>query len=918
MSQPFADTRLPLLGVKLCPPPAPVDLIERPGIDARLDAALRRPVTLIAAPAGSGKTTALLQWAEHRGRSLAWFTIDAGDAAPERFWRYLLAALDRRAPGVAAPALALLQAPQPPPIDVVLGQALASLAARPEPLILALDDYHLIQDPAIHQALAFLIAHLPSQLQLVLLSRADPPLPLARLRARGQLGELREGDLRFTADEIARVLGTCFDVRLGDQDLAALEARTEGWAAGLQLVGLALHGHADPHAFIAAFSGSHRYIFSYLVDDVLLQQPAHIQRFLIATSVLDRLCGPLCDAVLGGDPPESRLAPGPSPFVGSYSQSILEQLQRTHLFTIALDDHGSWYRYHHLFRDVLRHRLRHNHPELIADLHRRAADWYAAYATTAGAGALEVALQHAQAAADAPLVARLAEQLADQHMQHSQLAALRALLVSLPGQLVRCQPTLALADAWAQFNRGDYAAAERMLQRADALAQPTASDAHQRLRGPILVLQAHLARLNGRPGEALALARGAHAQLGDDLPMWRASLAGCIADATESTSDDLAAARQAYQEALDLAETSGDVAATLVAVRQVAWLQRVQGQLRAAAETCARARLRLRERDLAQLPLAGLLDVELGEIAYERNDLAEAQEHLAAAVAVGTQAGLIDVAVPGAAALARVYAQLGKYDEARGLLDRTAAHFGGAWMEALFGAARAALAIEQGDLAAAAAWAAPHSPDALSGHGLRMHPGLLVARVLLAQRRAGEALAVLQPLQRRAEAAQCWGMLVRILALLAAARQQQGQIGEAQALLERALRLAEPEGYVRAVIDVGAPLGDLLAAAAAAHHPPAQPHLRAYARRLLDALPPRVGAYHARRDAPAAALPDPLSDRELEVLRLIDRGATNQLIAEQLIVSPNTVKKHVSNIFVKLDVNSRTEALARARALGLL
>jgi LuxR family transcriptional regulator, maltose regulon positive regulatory protein len=504
--QPGGAPRDVLLATKLHLPRTPPGFLPRPRLQERLEEGLARGLLLVCAPAGFGKTTLLAGWAHGGRRPVAWLSLDGGDNDPSRFWRHVAAALDRSRPGLAEQLLPLLDPPAPPSCEGLVAALVNQLAARPGELALVLDDYHLIEAPPVHAALGFLLEHRPPGLRLVLASRADPPLPLARLRARGQLGELRERDLRFTPEEAGGVLAAAVGTGLPDSAVAALTERTEGWVAGLQLAALSLRDQPDVAGFVASFSGSHRYVLDYLTEEVLDRQPDEVRDFLLATSILERLSGELCDAVTGR----------------TDGQRTLEQLERANLFLQPLDEVRGWWRVHQLFADLLRARLQQEQPERVPALHHAAAGWCERY------GLADEAVRHALAAGDPTWAARLIERHADGLLLRSEGATVQRWLAALPPELVEARPRLLLAEARVALLGGRVEegqarldAAERALAAApadDAPYQPSAGRAASLLANvpaTIALDRAWLAELRGDADLAIASASRALAEVGD-------------------------------------------------------------------------------------------------------------------------------------------------------------------------------------------------------------------------------------------------------------------------------------------------------------------------------------------------------------------------------------------------------------------
>jgi LuxR family maltose regulon positive regulatory protein len=929
---------MPLLTTKLYIPPPRPGQVPRPRLLARLDAALglHHRLILVSAPPGFGKTTLLSEWVAHlrsdaaANRSLAgrvaWVSLDPGDNALPRFMAYLIAALQTIEAGVGAGVLGALQAPGPadagPPsaLEPLLTALINELAALPEPLLLVLDDYHLIEAPVIHHALTFLLDHLPPHMGLVLATRADPPLPLSRLRSRGALTELRQAELRFTPGEAAAFLNRTMGLELRAEEVTALEARTEGWIAGLQLASLALQGtlalsgDRGGTAFVEAFAGDDRYVVDYLVEEVLDRQTEAVHRFLLETSILDRLSGPLCNAVRFG--PET---PGSSEGANAGrrgdSQALLEELERRNLFLVPLDGNRRWYRYHRLFADLLRHRLHQARPDRVPALHRRASRWYE------DNGFLADAVEHALAAKDFERVADLIEPASWVHLSQGGASTLLGWLDALPAALLHRRPRLDLLYAWALLAAMELEAiearlhgVERRLPAAGGPADPAGStDDPDAVRGEIMAIRATLAGLRGDMPAAIELAR----QALDHLPAGELHLRGILADilgAAYDASGNTAAASQAYTEAAALSQAAGNPLIALIALGNLARLQETQGRLRQAAATCHQTLELAAGLQGEPPPSAGMAEAGLGKLAYEWDQLDDAARHLEVAIERGRRGGVVELVAAGCAALAPVYQARGDPQGATALIEE-AEHLVqtvgiSAGSRAQVAATRVRLWLLQGDLEAAAGWASglavgdDYDP-------LRQVEGIALARVLLAQApgqpdRLQDALRLLEGLLRATEAQGWMGQALEILALQAIALQRAGEPERAMDVLARALSLGEPEGYVRTFLDLGAPMRELLQAAARRGIRPA------YAGHLL--------ARAAGETAPVAPSPlvEPLSDRELEVLHLIAAGLSNREVAQRLVITPGTAKWHAHNIYGKLGVHSRTQAVARARELGLL
>jgi len=879
----------PLLATKLYRPPPRPHRVRRPHLLERLHAGLPRKLTLLSAPAGFGKTTLLSDWLAQCPRPAAWLSLDAGENDPTRFLSYLVAALQTLAPTIGAGALGALQSPQPPPPEALLTSLLNDLATLSEPVVLVLDDYHVLASHAVDQALTYLVEHLPPQLHLVLATRADPQLPLARWRARDHLSELRVADLRFTPAEAGEFLTQVMGLPLAEADIAALERRTEGWIAGLQLAALSLQGQPDPTGFIQAFSGSHRFVLDYLAEEVLQQQSARVQAFLLRTAILDRLCGPLCEAVVG-----DRAGSG---------QATLEYLDQANLFLVPLDAERRWYRYHQLFADLLRQRL----PQSLAGdagrevaaLHGRASVWYEAQG-------LELeAFHHAAAAQDVERAARLIEGKGMPLHFRGAVTTLLGWLASLPTTVLDARPALWVRYASLSLVNGQTTGVEEKLQAAEkALEGVEPDDTTRDLIGRIAAARATLALTRYQVDNMLVQSRRALEYLHPDNLALRATANWTLGFAY-LIQGDRAAARRALTEAIVLSQASGDIFTVLLATIGLGSVQELDNQLHQAAETYQRV-LQL----TGDQPLQIIYEAHLGlaRVLYEWNDLEAAEQHARQSLHLARQyERVIDRFVVCEVFLARLKLAQGDAVGAAALL----AEAGQSARQNNFvarlpevAATQVLLWLRQGHLAAAAQLVETHDLP------------LSQARVHLAQGDPTAALAALAPWCRQVEARGWADERLKVLVLQAVALQAQGDQDQAVQVLGEALALAEPGGFIRTFVDEGRPMAHLLAAAGAREVMPdsigkvlAVFEAEAQQREDTSYRPPA---------SPAQPLIEPLSPREVEVLQLIAQGLSNQAMSERLFLALSTVKGHNRNIFGKLQVQRRTEAVARARELGLL
>jgi LuxR family maltose regulon positive regulatory protein len=907
-----------LLATKLHVPRPPSGFVPRRRLVEALGEGLARGRVLVCAPAGFGKTALLADWARGAGRPVAWLGLDGGDSDPARFWRYAVAALDRARPGLAGRVALLLGPPSPRSFEGLVTALINELAADPGPdeVLLVLDDYHLVDSGPVHESVALLLENLPPGLRVVVSGRADPPLPLARLRARGQLAELRVADLRFSPEEAAALLREAVGADLPGQAVAALTARTEGWAAGLQLAGLSLRGQPDEAGFVAAFSGSHRFVLDYLTDEVLAGQSGPVREFLLETSVLERLSGELCDAVTGR----------------AGSQAMLADIERAGLFLVPLDEVRGWWRYHHLFADLLRARLQAEQPGRAVALNRVAAAWCEEHDLA------DDAVRHALAAGDAAWAARLVERHVEELLGRSEGATLRRWLSALPAESVRMRPRLCLAQAVGAAQGFQLEALEALLDGAERSAAVSGDEPYEPSLGPpqgdsvlanvpagIAFLRASLARLRGDAALAVDYNRQALAELGEDDWLMRSFVRWNQA-AADWLGGRLGPAERGLAEVLAERRAAGEFFGDFLAMRvcyDLGEVRRAQGNLDAAAATCRQALEAAGES--SQTALTGLAHVGLAQVLYERNDLDAALDHATRGVTLCRQLASSPALAAGLAVVARIRHAHG---DAAGALEAMG-EAGQAGLSpqvvALLNpvpSQRARLLLAQGDIRAAARWAtaAGLRPDDEPDYP-REPAYLVLARVLLARKDPGPALTLLQRLLDAAASQDRTGSIIEIQALRALALAARGDHASALGALAEALTLARRHGYVRVLADEGSPMRALLARLSAAR-PGQQPAARridpGYLAALLracgqaDATPPR------RPAAGPPGLAEPLTGRELEVLRLLAAGRSNQRIARDLVVALDTVKKHVTHVLGKLGAGNRTEAAARARQLGLI
>jgi LuxR family maltose regulon positive regulatory protein len=906
-----------LLETKLYVPKPRHDLVPRPRLSGQLDRGAASKLMLVSAPAGFGKTTLLTEWlaagpAGPAGQLLvAWLSLDRGDSDPASFWAYVIAALRTVAPGVGESALAQLHALQRPPIETVLTALLNELAAVTADIVLVLDDYHAVDAHEVQDGMAFLLGHLPPRLHVVIASRADPALPLARLRARGELVEIRAAELRFTPDEAAAYFNGMMGLRLAAQDVAALEGRTEGWIAALQLAALSMQGRADIAGFIAGFAGDDRYVVDYLFEEVLQRQPDDVQTFLLQTSILDGLSGPLCDAVTGR----------------GGGKAMLEALDRGNLFLVPLDDRRQWYRYHHLFADVLRARLLDEQPGQVPDLHRRASVWYES------SGEQPIAIGHALAARDFERAATLIELAIPVLARTRQEATVRGWLEKIPDEVARVRPVLSAGFAGALLTSGELEGVEGRLRDAERWLDPAAGaqpgsqpsqpqmvvadeEGFRSLPATIEMYRAGLALARGDSPGTVRHARRALELAPEDDHLRRAGPAGLLGLAFWG-SGDLAAAHRAYSECAAGLLRAGYVADVLGCAIALADIRIAQGRLGEATRTYEQALQLVTEHDGPVLRGTAGLYVGLSELCLERGDLTAAVRHLVTSQELGEHTGLPQHPYRLRVAMARVQEAEGNLSGAHDLLSEAERRYVSDFFPDVrpVPALKARVWIAQGRPGAALGWAHEQglsAEDDLSY--LREFGHITLARALVAQyqdERAEscieQAARLLERLLPAAEAGGRMGRVIEILVLQALAHHARGDVPAALGFLGRAVTLAEPEGYVQVFTEAGPAVAVLLRTAAK------QAASRDYARRLLAA------ASGPGPSSPTGqALIEPLSERELDVLRLLGTELNGPAIARELVVSLNTVRTHTRKIYAKLAVTSRRAAVRRAAELDLL
>ncbi len=944
-----------ILTTRLSIPSLRPNLVPRLRLYQKLNQGLESGFILVSAPAGYGKSTLLSAWLSQVGYPAAWISLDEGDNDPARFLAYLEAALQKIEPSLtavlplappAAGASSLAAgASSPPAMEMLLTSLVNQLSQLARPFWLVLDDYHRIQNQTIHQMMRFLIEHRPLPLHLAISTRADPPLPLARLRARSQMTELRLADLRFSQPEIAEFLDRGMGLNLSDADLALLEASTEGWIAGLQMAGLSLQGRKDVSGFIRSFSGENRFVLDFLFEEVFQQQTAGLRNFLLQTSILEQLCASLCDAVT----------------LREDSQAILEKLERNNLFLILLDEQRNWYRYHHLFRDLLHIRLMQTLPDSTALLHQRASAWYAA------AHDLENAITHALAAPDFERAARLIEQIVHNLDKPNKQAALTLWLDKLPLETLHAHPWLCVYRAWGYYWIGRRGQEEEWLQTAEKIMAQTAREAvlaegapqTRHIQGYIAAVRSFVALADEDIPRALEMGQNALRLLPDDDYEMRCETAVALAGVHWALGDVVRSER-----AFALARTAGLKVSPTMAVPSTCYMgiqQVKQGRLSDAIATFSDGLRLATLPDGYETPVAGFPHVKLGDIWRERNDLALAWQHLNRGVAQCHRLAQPDVLADAYVCLGRYQLAVGNLPAAHDALDKAGQiaqqakvdPFVLSWLDEC----RLKIWLAESDLDAVTLWLQKCGllPDEPFNYLHDLHHQNL-ARALVIQGilspsipASAPAAPLLARLQMAAVRAGWVHEEIKILVLQALHAQALGKSAAARQSLASALVRSAPGGYVRVFIDEGQVIKDLLITSAESWQNEPGDTLAQSGGELREEQIAGIHRYIARliaefakpirqtepttpappaladpsRSAPPAPTPpaamvEPLSAREMEVLRLLAQGDADKKIAETLIIARETVHKHLKNIYGKLGVHSRTAAIARARDLGLL
>ena len=904
-----------ILKTKLAIPPLRTDLVKRPRLVKKLSEGLNGKLSLLSAPPGYGKTTLVSEWIHQKKLQAAWFTIDEGDNDPASFLAYVIAALQTIEKNWGRPTLKLLQSPQSLPYESAIITLIESLTSHPKNVVLVCDDYHHIQTSAIHDMVGFLLDHLPSQMHLVLATRSDPPLPLSKLRSRQQMTELRSSELGFTSEETKMYFREQLDVELPLEEVLLLDSRTEGWITGLQLAALSMQGRKDTHGFVEKFAGDNRYIVDYLMEEVLNRQPQHIESFLLETSILDPLTGPLCDAVIQHQ----------------NSQQMLESLERSNLFIFSLDSARKWFRYHRLFADSLRQRLLHNKGEIVPELHRRACDWYDKN------GLKYEAIEHALSGDDFDRAAFLLEDMAEVVWDRGQQVKLSQWFGRLPKRIISSRPQLCVFYARSLIMSGRQAEAEECLDTVERILDSSSEEiieilpdgtsfrhtyGRKEMLGKISAVRALYAMYSGDVPNVIEHSYQALVLLPEDELTWRGVVATMLGMAHGWAGDgNMAKAEKAFLSAISISERAGNVSFHLFAGLALAGIYTYQGRLKEAESYCHHL-LRIAERaGLSHTGNVGSIYSILGGILSEKNEVEKGM----ALCEKGLELAQLSrdlIALQGIR-LNMIRIWLIQKEPGRALrmiekIEQDAKKFNiPPWMTHVMSAYRGTIMLDMGKSTAAWRLSQDRGLDTKNTLSARSDPEhIFLARLLIARDRPRDAEMFLTRLIKNAEEGQRIAASLQMRLLKALSLYAQVKIDAAMDELRQSITIGERTEFIHVFTLEGKIIGQLLSRILGEEErgksPETSPLPVQYVKKILAAFD------RSRTPEKAPGLEEPLSERELEVLKLIAAGRTNQEIAERLFISLNTVRTHTKNINSKLDVHSRTQATARAKKLGLI
>ena len=894
--QPFT-----LLRTKLHTPQVRSDWVRRPRLEKRLKQGLDRKLTLVSAPAGFGKSSLVASSLFESDRHAAWLSLDEGDNDPARFWTYVIAAIQTVEQDVGDEAKQIITSPQLRRTDPAIISLLNEISDLTDDLILVLDDYHVIEAEQVHEGLSYLLDHQPANLHMVLISRADPPISLARLRAHGQLIELRATDLEFSAAEAVILFNDVIDLNLNPEQVEALHERTEGWIVGLQLAALSLRGHPAYDTFFERFTGSQQFILDYLTEEVLHALPDAQRQFLLRTSILGRFCGALCHAVTGN----------------AASQRLLDEIRRSNLFLIPLDTDGRWFRYHQLFAEVLYALLKRDHPGEIDALHLKAAAWFESE------GHPGEAVDHALRSGDMTLARELVLKYWLPVLHRGEIATVLCWLDALPEEIERDDPSVSLARCWALFISGHSLAIEPHMEQANNAYEQLVGEGaligaqQDEVAAQLAMMRSVLARGRGEHARSVVYAEEA-ARLVPSEMVEGIGTTWIMLAAARAGAGDFDGAIEAYERGIALSHAEGNLIGAYGCTYGQAMYMMLQGRLNEAERLCRSAIDRAESEGHGDFPAAGSLYVTMARIELERNRLDEAEAYLTTGLRIARPGGFGEAVRTGRHLRAHLAAARGDLDAAADIFrdtERIVNAMDDPYLTGELGGEWAKLCLLAGDLDAAreklhildeAIAAAQHA-------NLLLWRRWLFPRLLSAEERYQEARSALDKSVRRARAMNSHGELIYLLALQAVALDALGERLPARSALHEALALGAPGGYIWRWLYAGPGIEPLLrdlrgdGDTSQAFHP--------YLEALLDACQPAFGE---STPAQPGELVDPLTPRELQIMRLIGKGYSNPEIASELVVTINTIKKHTSNIYGKLGVRSRTQAIARAHELNLL
>lgn len=898
-----------ILPTKLHIPSPRQNIVVRSRLAARLNEGLHRKLTLLSAPAGFGKTTLLSDWINSGRHPAAWLSLDEGDSEPVRFWAHFIASIKIIVSTIRAEVSDAFQSPQPPPIESILSLLIDDIETTAADFIFVLDDYHTIDSKQIDANLTFLIERLPAKMHLVIATREDPSLSLARLRARDQLVEIRVADLRFTTSETTEFLNQTMGLQLSAEDIGRLETRTEGWITGLQLAALSMQGLEDKADVIKSFTGSHHFVLDYLLEEVLQKQPGKIQTFLISTSILNRLCGSLCDAVLNNPPGDG--------------QETLEYLKKSNLFVISLDNERKWYRYHRLFAELLHNRLLRTYPDRLKDLHGRASNWCASNDLPSEA------VTHALDIQDWPRAAEIIERFSDQWPMRGETNSVLKWIESFPPQVRLDRPKLGVCYAWSLFMTNHF---ERTEQFLDELL-PYVQSLPQHL-GEVYTIRVMLAARRFDIPAVFKLGRQALSLIPPEMASLRSRILLCFGVALNDNAANIKAAKDAFRESYETGMKSpesmvGNAPVPLTALAYLSEIELLQGNLNEAFKMNKRA-IELAGHWGAQSSIALCLAQRTrADLLYEWNDLKNAEQALQESIRIGEVWRSPFFLVPAYGLLAIVMQNQGRQEEASAAIERAeqvTRDLPASPMDlAMLAFYQLRLWTAQNNLQAVAQWERengsatrqPQQPDRSSFHLATVRAQARLTQYYQNKDKAAlsQARRLLGPALEESKGSGLLYLTVRLQALDGLALYLQGETKAAAAILQQALEAAAAENYVRSFLDIGKPMAEFLLTILESRLL-SEPNLRSYAERLLSDFSKELTAQIT--GAAAEKLVEPLSQRELEVLRLISIGLSNREISERLFVALSTVKGHSRVIFDKLQVQNRTQAVARARELRLI